>query len=565
MSSAAAYLAVSFVILQLAEILFPAFNLGPSSLRVLLGAEIALFPVVLALSWVFDVTREGLIRTETGEGTKGPSKVITGGVLVSGLALGFVGWTAVQSLDPNAPGPAAPDASIAVLPFADLSASGDQAYLGDGLAEEILNILAGVDGLQVAARTSSFSFRENDDVRSIGDQLGVATLLEGSIRRDNLNVRVTAQLIDTQTGFHLWSQNFDRELNDLFAVQDEIAKAIAQALLGELDIEGGPAPQRYAASQEAQEAYWKGRAQWDRRFGGGIPEAVRFFTQAVELDSLYAQAYAGLADSWALMPQFVASVDGDRALDRAEGFALQAIQIDDDLAEPHASLGLIRALRGDRIEALASLGRAIDLNPSYAPALHWRANVLADMGRLADAEADAARAIAVDPLSPAIATDYGYILLWSGDLDGARAQFDQAQANEFGFAPALFGAMQVAVAADQPVPLQMALTQWAAASSLPVSLASGLATGMIMFRQTGDPQPVPPVLVGLARSGMLSAGTTATLHALLGDTAGTVEWLEQSIEDRSWVDQYLLVNPVYDLVRGEPGFEAILNRISGGA
>jgi TolB-like protein len=558
-STTAAYLAVAFVILQLAEILFPAFNLGPGALRALFALLLGAFPIVIAVSWVYDVTSSGLTRTDDGAVGSGPHPAILTGVVASALALGAAGWWAVRTVDPVAR--AAPRAaSIAVLPFADMSAGGDQSYLGDGVAEEILNILAGVDGLQVAARTSSFAFRENDDIRDIGERLNVAHILEGSVRRADSDVRITAQLIDTETGFHLWSETYDREVDDLFVVQDEIAASIAEALLGELDLD--PAAEgRYVASPEAQELYYRGRAQWSRRDASGIPEALELFNRAIEADSLYAEAYAGLADSWALMPQFVNSVDADDAMERAESFASRALELNDQLAEAHASLGLVRALRQDRVGAVASLSRAIELNGSYAPALHWRANVLADMGRLADASADVAQAASVDPLSASIASDYGNILLWSGDLEGAEAQFQRARSLDFGFAPALLGSAMVALEKGQEVGLQMSLTQWAAVSGVPVPLAQRLARGMMAHHETGEPQAAPDGLDRMGQEGRLRAGTVAVFHALHGDDESALEWLRTSVDDRTWVGLFLRVNPAFDDLRGEQAFDDILETV----
>lgn len=554
-STAAAYLAVGFVLLQLGEILFPAFDLGPRALRLLFAALLACFPVVIALSWVYDVTSRGLRRTDESAATQGPHPALVGGILLGAALLGWGGWSAVGLVDQTAG--SAPPTSIAVLPFADLSAARDQGYMGDGLAEEILNLLAGIEGLQVAARTSSFAFRDNHDVREIADRLGVSTILEGSVRRSAENVRITAQLIDAETGFHVWTETYDREVDDLFVVQDEIARSIAESLLRELelnlDLEG-----RYVAAPEAQDAYWRGRAQWNRRDAAGIPEAIELFNRAIELDSLYAAAYAGLADSWALLPQFVPGVDAEDALERAESLARRAIELDPALAEPHASLGLVLALRQDRVGALAELGRAITLNPSYAPALHWRANVLADMNRLADARVDAERAASIDPLSPAIATDLGNILLWSGDVEGAQREFARARELDFGYAPALLGAALAALAEEEQVSLQMALSQWAAVSGAPTTLAGDLATGLLEYHRSGDPQPVPPMLDSLAQAKRFSAGTVAALHGLLGQREGAIAWLRTAVDDGSWVDQYLRVNPAYDAIRDDPEFVEIL-------
>ncbi len=560
-STAAAYLAVAFVLLQLGEILFPAFDLGPGALRALFALLLAAFPIVIALSWVYDVTSSGVERTDGDAAGTGPHPVIMAGVVASALALGAAGWWAVRTVDPGAAF-APSGSSIAVLPFADMSLEGDQAYLGDGVAEEILNILAGVDGLQVAARTSSFSFRENDDIRAIGGALDVAYVLEGSVRRDGDDVRVTAQLIDAQSGFHVWSDTYDRTVDDLFAVQDEIAMAISEALLGELDLT--PITEdRYVASAEAQELYYRGRAQWSRRDAVGIPGAIELFTRAIEADSLYAEAYAGLADSWALMPQFVASVDAAEAMDRAEQLAQRAIELNDDLAEPHASLGLVRALRGDRVGALSELGRAIDINGSYAPGLHWRSNVLAEMGRLREALADAEQAASVDPLSATIAVDHGSILLWLGDIEAAGAEFERAQSLDFGFAPALLGSALVSLELEQEVGLQMALTQWAAVSGVPPMVAGELAGGMLRYRVSGAAQPAPAMLTALGQSGRLPAGTIAMLHALVGANDEALTWLEESVEDRSWIDQYLRVNPAWDGLRGEPRFDEVLSAVGG--
>jgi TolB-like protein len=557
--TSAAYLAVAFVLLQLGEILFPAFDLGPGSLRVLFALLLAIFPIVMALSWVYDVTSAGVTRTDGHTAGGGPHPAILTGVVASALALGGAGWWAVRIVDPGAA--FAPSGySIAVLPFVDMSAAGDQAYLGDGVAEEILNILAGVDTLQVAARTSSFAFRENQEIRHIGDELDVAYVLEGSVRSAGGTVRITAQLIDTQSGFHLWSGTFDREVDNLFAVQDEIASGIAEAVLEEFGLPSETGA-RYVASPEAQELYFRGRARWSRRDAVGIPDAIELFNRAIESDSLYAAAFAGLADSWALMPQFVHSVDATDAMERAESFAVRAIELDDGLAEAHASLGLVRALRQDRVGALSALGRAIDINASYAPALHWRANVLADMGRLTDAAVDAERAASVDPLSASIAADYGNILLWSRDLEGASEQFSRAQSLDFGYSAALFGSAMVAREREQDVGLRMALTQWAAVAGLPGSLAAELSRGMLDYRQTGARQTAPTELALMGRTGRLPAGTVAALHALVGDHDLAVEWLQASIEDHSWIDQYLRVNSAYDGLRGSPEFDDIMLQV----
>jgi TolB-like protein/Tfp pilus assembly protein PilF len=546
----AAYAAVAFVLLQLSEIIFPAFGIGPSAVRLLVGALLAGFPLVLALSWVYDLTRKGLTRTRSRHGAPVslPMPVVTAGVVLSAAGLGLVGWWAVRGAQLGG-APAAAQSSIAGLPFVDMSERGDQGYLGDGLAEEILNVLAGIDGLHVAARTSAFALRESaQDIRDVGTQLGVATVLEGSVRRDDRRVRITAQLIDATSGYHLWSNTYDREVEDMFAVQDEIAGAIVSALLGQLDVPTG---------------YWQGRAQWNRRDAAGVPGALRLFERALTVDPEFAEAYAGLADAYALMPQVVPGIDPAVAFARAEGAAKKALELDPDLAEAHASLGLVLALTGDRAGALTSLDKALALNPSHAAALHWRGNVLAESGQLASASADLAGAAKLDPLSPAIATDKGYLHLWRGEIEAAAASFDNALALDFRFGPALFGRALVALEREEPVPLRMALAQWAAVSGLPAGLAAELAEPMIGHRRTGETGEAPPTLRSVAEQGDLAkAGVLASLHALVGADEEAIGWLQRSVEDGSWVDQYLAVNPLYDRFREDPRFLEVMTLVS---
>ncbi len=566
-STIAAYAAGAFVLLQLAEILLPAFGLGPRALRVLLALLLAGFPVVVALSWIFDVTLSGIRRTPGPQDAADapappPSAVVLLGVMVTAVALGGLGWWLVQEAETVGAGVEATTSSIAVLPFTDLSENGDQQYLGDGLAEEILNALAGVDGLQVAARTSAFAFRDGtEDVRDIGELLNVGTLLEGSVRRSGDHVRVTAQLIDTSSGFHLWSRTYDRTMEDLFAVQDEIAGSIARELVGRLDLPGRGV-ERHVAPQEAQDAYWRARAHMGRRDPVGLPEAITLLQSAVASDPEYAAAYAGLAEAYALLPIYAPSASPGDALAQAEQWAAQAIGLDSTLADPWASLGLVRALRRDRAGALEAFGRAVRLNPSYAPAFHWRANVLAEMGRLDEAGRDANRAALLDPLSPAVATDHGKILLWSGDVEGAARELDRALTLDFSYRPALYASALVALEQGRPLPLQMALTRWGAIVGAPIGVFGDLSKAMIDFRQTGERSAVEVPLAQLeaGREG-IGSGTLASVHALVGAREGMLRWLRAAVSDGSWAEEYLLVNPAYDPFRDDPGFRSILEEL----
>lgn len=569
--AAAAYAAGAFVLLQLAEIVFPAFDVGNQAMRALVALVLSGFPVAVALSWLYDVTRGRLLRTPGGERPANedaaleaaPTLGAVTAVVLGAAVMGYALWYAVLG-DGSAAD--APPGAIAVLPFQDMSPGGDHAYLGDGLAEEILNILAGVEGLRVAARTSSFAFRNaSTDIRAIGDSLGVDHVLEGSVRREGNQVRITAQLIDTATGYHVWSENFDRTMDSLFVVQDEIAAAIADELRVLLDL----TPTSVARTEPppaAKDAYWRGRAAWSRRGGSGIPAAIRLFNEALAQDSSYAQAWAGLADSYALLPQASPAVDADDAWERAEEYARRAIRLAPELAEPYASLGLVLAFRGDRAGALRAFGDAVRRNGSYAPAYHWRANVLAESGQLEAALGDIDTAAELDPLSVAVAVDRGWFLLWAGRPLEAGAAFRRAVDMEFGSARGHLGSALAALAREEDVGVHMAMAQWAAVSSVPPDVAAAVAHGLVMARDQAVPSPEEAQrLEALVMGGVVPSGTGSALAALMGDAETALRLLERSVADRSWVEQFPLINTAYDGLRERPEFRHVVATMRAGA
>ena len=297
--------------------------------------------------------------------------------------------------------------TIAVLPFVDLSPDRTNAFLGDGIAETLINALANVKGLQVTARTSAFSFRDKaEDVREIGKQLGVATVLEGSVQRAGDRLRVTAQLIKTSDGLHLWSQNFDRPATDIFAVQDEVARAVVSALqLSLATAADSTSATTGTHNPQAYEAYLLGRFHWNLRTTEGMIHATGAFKQAVALDSLYAQAWAGLADAYSLSIPTEYNVPGlsqDSLLTLAEHAAQRAIALAPRLGEAQASLGEVLGMRGRQTEALAAFEQAVRLSPAYATAHQWYAYDLAGANRWDEATREMETAHRLDPLSHVI-------------------------------------------------------------------------------------------------------------------------------------------------------------------
>ncbi len=320
---------------------------------------------------------------------------------------------------PVAGTPRPEQASIAVLPFRNLSADPDTEYFADGITEEIINALSRVEALHVAARTSSFAFKAKDqDVRAIGDRLNVASILEGSIRQAGRRIRVTAQLVSVRDGYQHWSARYDRNLEDVFAVQEEIASAITEALTARLVTQAAVRVPR-AADIEAYTLYLKGRYQWNKRTNEAMRQAIGLFEQALEKDPLYAPAHAGIADCYALLGWVAfGALPPREAFPRAEEAAKRALALDETLAEAHNTLGWTRLVYGwDWREAEQRFRRALELNPRYATAHSWYGLHLVWTGRAAEASREAEQALALEPLSLIIHTLAGWVFYFAGRMD----------------------------------------------------------------------------------------------------------------------------------------------------
>ena len=320
--------------------------------------------------------------------------------------------------------------SVAVLAFADLSANRDSEYLGDGIAETLITALSRIGGLRVAARSSAFTFKgEKTDVRAVGRLLGVSTVLEGSVQRVGAQLRVTAQLISAKDGFQLWSQQYDRSVDDVFVVQDEVARAIVTALAPTFRPDSGQRLVREGTTNRAAyENYLLGRFSWNRRTTAGLQLAAEYFERAVHEDSNYALAWAGLADAYMLFSPRDYDVPGmttEEALRRAESAARRASLIDPALAEPHASLAMVFQIKRNWTEAEAEFRRAIALNPTYASARQWYADYLLSRGRTEEGLQEMRRAAALDPLAPVIGVDLAVAFSLTGRANEAVEQFER--------------------------------------------------------------------------------------------------------------------------------------------
>jgi len=319
---------------------------------------------------------------------------------------------------------------IAVLPFADMSAGPRRDYFGDGLTEELIHRLARDRRLQVVARTSSFQFKgQARDVREIGRLLGAGKIVEGSVRQAGTRVRVTVQLINAVNGCHVWSERYEREIDDLFAIHDEIAQSIHEALAAQL---AGAAPARAARSRpedlEAYHHYLQGRFFWNKRTEQGLRSALGHFGEAVRLNPAFARAHSGLADCHLMLGMSAAEAP-DRSMPQARAAARRSLELDDGLAEAHTSLAAVDNCHGwDRTAATAGYARAQALDPAYPTAHHWNGLFnLAAAGRLAEAVDELDWAVELDPLSPPIIADLGLVHCFRGDFDAAVEQCRRAR------------------------------------------------------------------------------------------------------------------------------------------
>ena len=372
----AAYFVGAWVLLQIANVTFPPLGLPEWWQRALIIALVVGAVPVFVLSWIYDLTAHGIVRTNAAPV---PVKVEreTSAEVVAGLV-------STHAL-PHAETPP-PDASIAVLPFTDLSPDKDQDWFCDGLAEEIIDALTSVRHLRVASRTASFRFRDGSvDPRDIGRQLRVGAILEGGVRRAGERVRISAQLIDAGNGYHLWSEIYDRRIEDALAIQIEIARKVAAALQVSLTGDEAARRERHAPrSAQAHEFYLRGRQLTARVSHGGWQQAPAMFRRAIELDPEYAQAYAGLADILAqnLLWRFATAED---VLPEATQAAHRALELAPDLAEAHVALGHMRSLTGNNEGATRSFERAIELNPELFEAYYYFARHCIAHGELARA------------------------------------------------------------------------------------------------------------------------------------------------------------------------------------
>jgi len=459
--------------------------------------------------------------------------------------------------------------SIAVLPFVNMSGDKDNEYFSEGVAEEILNVLARTPDLHVAARTSSFSFKGKAmEVPAIAQALNVRMVLEGSVRKQGDQVRITAQLIDAQTDLHVWSQTYDRKLRDIFAIQDEIAKSIGDAL--EVKLADAPKASKNSvgtSNLKAYDLYLRGIALWQRRREDALWQAIDLFGQATATDPKFAQGYAGEALAYAIIGDYTKRISYAEALDRATDFAERALALDPSLTEPYAALGMVAERQFRRATADALFVRAIALRPSFATAWQWRGSTLTSGGDLAGGLATLEHASALDPRSLVTAENHAFALRTLGRDADAKVvcmrtlEFSSTypyclddigmadlQLRDFDGAQSALARLAAATnpsAEGQGRELVAALTGHADRQALSIRYAA------LPFNSANDP----------ASGNVLQGYDIAAVLVLLGERELALGYLERLAGEVGGLADWAVMLPALNPIRCEPRFIAVVKKM----
>jgi adenylate cyclase len=466
----------------------------------------------------------------------------------------------VKRAPPDQPRGTSARNAIAVLPLANMSADPENEYFSDGITEDIINALAKVPGIQVASRTSSFAFKGKDvDLRQIGQKLGVTSVLSGSVRKVGNRIRIVAQFVNVESGYHIWSETYDRQLEDVFAIQDEISRAIVDALKLQL-VDSRADPVVPTTDIEAYNLYLKGRFFFNKYTESGLRRGLDFFQQALMRDTGFARAFAGIADCWAdLGDDWVAP---DDAYPRAKAAAARALEYDPNLADAMTSLGKVLCwYEWDFAAAARQLERAVSVNPSYAEAHYVLGTTLPAIGRLDEAIEAMRKAITLDPLSAQFSRWLGRFLLYSGDFAGAIAQNLKTLELDAGYFQAYLDIGAAHLALGDP---EQALTWWHKGQMLDSSVRSYDALIVRALAPLKRHEEAAEILARLeeeSRHKYVRAESLAMGYAAIGDADRAFLSLERAFQARSAGLIYLQIEPGYLPLRKDPRFGELARRI----
>ena len=566
-----AYIVIGWLLAQVAEFAFENFGAPEWVLKTFVVVLLLGLPLVLLFAWAFELTPEGVKREKdvdrsqsiTPQTGQKLNRLI---IVVMALAIGYFALDKFVLSHPAATQPetasveasAEPQRSIAVLPFVDMSPAKDQEYFTDGLTENLLNALAQLRELRVAGRTSSFAFKNrNEDLREIGEQLDVAHILEGSVQKSGVQIRITAQLINADNGYHLWSQTYDRTLDDIFAVQDEIAEEVAKAM--RVTLLGHEAEVLRSHSQGAMNAYneyLKGHHEALRGNMEGHERALVHFEQALQQDPNLALAWAGQSASQAYITGF-ADTDFAAGYEEARGSALRALQLDPDLPEGYVALSNIQqAFDWDWAAAEASLRRALELRPGDTAILLELATLKVVRGRRDEAYADIQKVVERDPLNWMAQRRLAGALVVRGRFEEALRILDRQEAEDPS-RTALYwarGSMRL-----RQGEYELALQEFAKERFDFLELTGKAITLHHLGRRD---EAVAALQALISTMGESSAFQIASVYAQWGDADNAMSWLERGYVIRDPGLQFVGANFLFDPLRDDPRFKAFLDKMN---
>ena len=567
---AIAYIVAGWALSQGVAQVFPVFDVPNWTIRLLVLLIVLGLPVALVLAWMFELTPQGIQRTETAdmmpETARRKKHVWIFVVVISGLVSIGLFFLGRYSAGNNAPVSSneIPNKSIAVLPFENLSEDKGNAYFAEGVQDEILTRLAKVADLKVISRTSTQRFKSvPNDLREIAKQLGVAHILEGSVQKASDQVRVNVQLINALTDAHLWADTYDRKLTDIFAVESEIAKTIADTLQAKLSgSEQHAIAARPTENTEAHQLYLKGRFFWNKRTGNDLKKSIDYFQQAIAADPNYALAYAGIADAYVFLPGYTAGAPRDY-YPKAMAAAKKALELDDTLAEAHTTLALaIWYYDFDFSQANKEFQRAIELNPNYATGhQQYGNNTLSALGRFDDAIAEGKRAVELDPLSLVINADLGMNYYYARRYDEAISQLRKTLEMDPGYYYAHVDLGQV-LAAKRAFGEAISEYQKARALNDDPFVLGLLGHAYASSGNKTEALKILDQLKEVSRQRYVSMFSFAIVYLALDDKQEALRWLEQSYQDRAGADiGWIRVDSLLDPLHGDPRFEALAEKI----
>ena len=572
------YAVAAWLVLQVVDVLTSLIGLpswvGPAVLALLAVG----FPIAMIFSWFYELTPDGISLEKDVERGETSTRFMGGRlnfIFISLLCAAVIlfaydKWWSRGPLEK----------SVAVLPFENMSGDVEQEYFSDGISEELLNLLGQIPDLRVISRTSSFSFREqNLGIPEIARRLNVSYVLEGSVRKAGNRLRITSQLIQANDGFRLWSNSYDRDLDDIFAVQGEIAKAISEALTLQLALnnatgdsslprssrlnEGGIDHQEDdflakapTESAEAHIAYLKGRYYLNKRSIDGFRKAKEQFEYAIARDPEYALAYSGLADCYMLLAGY-GHMPLSEALSKQRIAAYKALELDENSAEVHASVGALHVTDGwDWHGALRELRRAIEINPNYGQALQWYGSTLAMVG---DSEHLAAieRAHAVDPVSLRVNVDYGLAYYYNKDYDSAIRQLRSTLELDPNFL-ATYGALGLVLVEIGEYEEGIAAIEKGAAGRLSVWLGYAHARAGNIDRA----QKILGQWQERWEDTQSGAIAIALINVGLGQNDVAFDWLDKAVDNKVQGVVTLQTFAYWSPLRGDPRYEALLRRLN---